>query len=123
MNRVVISGWLADTPQLQRTPAGIAVTCFRLRVPRYDGSGLADEVPCLARREVARELVTHAREGDRVNLEGKVQVELGREPGYRSVVTLRVCVDSAYLVLPIPPPVATARQALAPEPLPVPQAA
>ena len=105
MNRITLSGWLVGPPLLGQTSSGIPVASFRLRVPRYDETGGSDEIDCLAVRDLAMELASRGRRGDRLNLEGRLRVHTCRNGNGRRARRLRVHADFAYLVLaPLPSP-------------------
>lgn len=112
MNRVVLSGWIVSSLRRTRTSAGTAQTHFRLRVPRYDETGMVDEIDCVALRGLASELALHAHPGDRLNLEGQVRVESYRDRHGHLRHGPRVHADFAYLVLPSPGPPAETPAAL-----------
>jgi single-stranded DNA-binding protein len=104
MNRVTLSGWLITRPVLGHTIAGVPLTGFRLRVPRYDDTGATDEFDCVALREAAVELASHTQEGDRVNLDGRLRLETYWSLDGRRTRGVRIHVDLAYVVLAPPSP-------------------
>lgn len=105
MNRVVLCGRLVERPKLAYTPAGVAVACLQLQVPRAGPDGnpevQTDEIDCVAFREVADNLALWGERGDLINLEGQLRRDTWRDASNRKLRGLRVYVDHAYFVDPL----------------------
>jgi single-strand DNA-binding protein len=103
MNRVVLCGRLTGRPKRSYTPCGIAVAEFRLLVLREDPRDPTpgDEIECVAFRQVAEELTDWGERSHRVNLEGRLRLEVLRTGDARQAKALKVFVERAYFVDPV----------------------
>ena len=115
MNRVVLCGRLTSRPKRSYTPCGLAVAEFRLLVLREDprDSNPADEIDCVAFRQVAEELTEWGERSHRVNLEGRLRIDPLRSGDSRlgdprQAKVLKVFVERAHFVDPVKDVVPTA---------------
>ncbi|MEF2247955.1 single-stranded DNA-binding protein [Paenibacillus sp. IITD108] len=79
LNRVILIGRLTRDPDLQYTPAGIAVTNFVLAVDRpfttgQEGKKEADFIPIITWRQLAETCANYLRKGRLTAIEGRIQV-------------------------------------------------
>lgn len=77
MNKIILSGRLAQTPELKTTPAGISVCSFNLAVSRkfknQDGGYDADFIPCVAWRSTAEFISKYFQKGSSIIVSGALQ--------------------------------------------------
>lgn len=76
LNRVILIGRLAADPELRYLPSGDGKATFRLAVgrPGKDGERMTDFIDCVAWRKHATVLGEHARKGETLAIEGRIQV-------------------------------------------------
>lgn len=77
INRVVLTGRLANDPELRYTPSGVAVTTFRLAVDRAranpDGTREADFFTVVAWQKSAEFAANYLSKGRMVGVDGRLQ--------------------------------------------------
>lgn len=75
MNKVIITGNLARDPEARTTQSGISQSSFTVAVQRaYSKEHEADFLNCVAWRQSADFVNTYLKKGDKVAVEGSVQV-------------------------------------------------
>ena len=76
MNRVILTGRLAQDPEVRYTQSGKAVASFSLAVDRYVGQGerTADFIPIVAWERLAETCGNNLTKGKSVLIEGRLQI-------------------------------------------------
>ena len=77
MNTITLLGRLTKNPEARYTSTGKAVTLFTLAVNRYtnsDGQREADFINCQAWGKTAEVVGNHVSKGDRLLVEGRLQI-------------------------------------------------
>ena len=77
MNTITLLGRLTKNPEARYTSTGKAVTLFTLAVNRYtnsDGQREADFINCQAWEKTAEVVGNHVSKGDRLLVEGRLQI-------------------------------------------------
>lgn len=79
MNKVILTGRLAQDPEVRYTQSGKAVASFTLAVNRYggsshDGKNNADFIPIVAWEKLAETCGNNLTKGQRVLVEGRLQI-------------------------------------------------
>ena len=78
MNKIILTGRLTREPELRKTTSGVSVTQFSLAVNRdfknQDGEYEADFINCVAYRKLAETIATYTRKGDKLGVDGRLQI-------------------------------------------------
>ena len=78
MNKIILTGRLTRDPELRKTTSGVAVTQFSLAVNRdfknQEGEYEADFINCVAYRKLAETIVEYVRKGDKLGVDGRLQI-------------------------------------------------
>ena len=78
MNKVLITGRITKNPDLRYTTSNIAVCPFSLAVNRNfknaEGVYEADFINCIAYKHTAEMMATYLKKGDKIEIEGRLQV-------------------------------------------------
>ena len=75
MNRVCLIGRLTAKPELKQTANGIATTRFNLAVNRTYDNTQTDFIPVQVWRKQAENICRYLDKGNRVSIEGRIQVD------------------------------------------------
>ena len=101
INRVVLIGRLTRDPELRKTQSGTNVCSFTIAVnrrPNQDGSQEADFINCVAWNKLADTLSLYQRKGNRLAVEGRVQVRTyDNQQGQRVYVTEVIAENVEFL--------------------------
>lgn len=97
MNHVVLIGRLTQDPEMRYTPSGVAVTKFTLAVNRSfknaEGEREADFIPVVAWRKLAEVCAENIKKGNRVAVQGRVQVRHYENNEGRKIYVTEVVAD------------------------------
>lgn len=75
MNKILLTGRLAQDPQVRYTQTGKAVTAFTLAVNRFaGGTEQADFIPVVVWEKLAETVGNHLAKGSKVLVEGRLQI-------------------------------------------------
>ena len=78
MNKIILTGRLTRDPELRKTTSGVAVTQFSLAVTRdfknQEGEYEADFINCVAYRKLAETITTYTQKGDKLGVDGRLQI-------------------------------------------------
>jgi single-strand DNA-binding protein len=104
MNSVVLIGRLTKDPEMRSTAAGKAVASFTLAVDKgYGKDKAADFINCVAWEKLAENLCQFQGKGDRVGLQGRIQVRsYDADDGSKRYVTEVVAANIEFLGSPKP---------------------
>ena len=75
MNRVCLVGRITVKPELKQTTNGIATTRFNLAVNRTYDNKQTDFIPVQVWRKQAENICRYLDKGNRVSIEGRIQVD------------------------------------------------
>lgn len=82
MNRVILLGRLAQDPEIRYTQSGKAVASFTVAVNRFSGDE-ADFIPVVAWEKLAESCGNNLVKGQRVLVEGKLQIRSYEKDGQK----------------------------------------
>lgn len=104
MNKVILIGHLASDPEIRTTQSGISCATFRIAVQRrfanQQGQREADFISCVAWRNTADFIHKYFIKGNKIALDGALQVRAyDSQDGSRRYAT-EVIVDNAEFVAP-----------------------
>lgn len=77
MNKAVLVGRIAKTPELKGTTSSVSVCSFTVACDRkyaQNGERQTDFINCVAWRQLAEFIAKHFKKGDRIALEGSIQI-------------------------------------------------
>lgn len=102
MNRSFLLGRLVKDPEVRTTPSGKAVAQFTLAVDRpfnnAEGQKEADFIPCVIWGKSAETIGATVRKGQRVMVEGRIQVRsYDAKDGTKRYVTEVICDRFEYI--------------------------
>lgn len=98
MNKVILVGRLTKDPELRATTSGVAVASFAIACDRkYVKQGeerKADFINCIAWRQSAEAISRYFKKGDRIALEGSIQVRDWQDNDGKKRYATEVVVDA-----------------------------
>ncbi len=98
MNKVILVGRLTKDPELRATTSGISVASFTVACDRkYVKQGeerKADFINCIAWRQSAEAISRYFKKGDRIALEGSIQVRDWQDNEGKKHYATEVVVDA-----------------------------
>ncbi|EAX47542.1 single-strand binding protein [Thermosinus carboxydivorans Nor1] len=99
MNKAILVGRLAQDPDVRYTQSGKAVASFNLAVNRYVGQGQqqADFIPIVAWDKLAETVGNYLAKGQRILVEGRLQVRSYEKDGAKRWVTEVVALHVEFL--------------------------
>lgn len=98
MNRVVLVGRLAKDPELRVTQSGAGVCSFCVACDRRyktDGERQADFINCVAWRQCGEFVAKYFKKGQRIAVEGRLQVRDWKDENGNKRYVTEVIADSA----------------------------
>ena len=102
INRVILTGRLANNPELKYTTSGNAVATFNLAVNRQfknqNGEREADFIRCIIWRKSAENLTNFTHKGSLIGVEGRIQTRSYENQQGQRVYVTEVIVDSFALL-------------------------
>lgn len=91
MNKVILSGRIANDFELETTPTDVSVCKFRLAVSRRyknaDGGYDADFISCVAWRSNAEFICKYFKKGDPIELTGRIETRNYEKDGQTHYIT------------------------------------
>lgn len=99
MNKAILVGRLAQDPDVRYTQSGKAVASFNLAVNRYVGQGQqqADFIPIVAWDKLAEICGNYLTKGQRILVEGRIQVRSYEKDGAKRWVTEVIALHVEFL--------------------------
>lgn len=107
LNKVVLAGHLAATPELRQTPNGVSVTSFSIAINRRfskssDGNQNAnasvDFINCVAWRNTADFITRYFKKGSAICISGSIQTRSWTDQQGAKRYATEVLADEAYFV-------------------------
>lgn len=101
LNKVVLAGRIAATPELKQTQSGIAVTTFSIAVDRRvakDTEKKTDFINVVAWRQTAEFICGYFQKGSAICIYGNIQTRTWQDQSGNKRYATEVVADEAYFV-------------------------
>ncbi len=98
LNKAIISGRLAETPELKQTPQGVFVTTFSVAVNRKGRQNEADFINCIAWRQTADFICRYFGKGSSICIVGSIQTRSWEDNKGSKRYATELVADEAYFV-------------------------
>lgn len=82
MNKFIATGNLTTDPEISYSKSGKSYARFTLAVPRARERDKADFFRCVCFGKIAENLVNYQRKGNKLFIEGEIQIEKGNDGKY-----------------------------------------
>lgn len=96
MNKAILMGRLTADPELRHTPNNVAVTSFRLAVPRRFQRDMTDFIDIVCWRQNAEFVANYFKKGMQVAVVGSIQVRSWKDKDGNNRYTTEVVADETY---------------------------